>query len=105
MARRPKPGRPAAASGVTGEPAGPLAHIEALLDDGGQIMLGTVKPIVGAAVAHDGKHTLAMLKRIPGESVDQLLQRLDDAVRIATVTGVRVDEINKPKSDVRYKLK
>lgn len=90
--------------GVTREP-GALANIEALLDDGGQIMLGTVKPIVGAAVAHDGKQTLAMLRRRPGEAVEQLLQRLDRAVYTAIDTGLRVDEINQPKSDVRYELK
>lgn len=84
---------------------GALTNIEALLDDGGQIMLGTVKPIVGAAVAHDGKQTLAMLKRRSGETVEQLLQRLDRAVYTAIDTGTRVDEINQPKSDVRYTLK
>ena len=84
---------------------GALTHIEALLDDGGQIMLGTVKPIVGAAVAHDGKRTLAMLKRQPDETVEQLLQRLDRAVHTANDTGTRVDEINQPKSDVRYEIK
>jgi len=68
-------------------------------------MLGTVKPIVGAAVAHDGKQTLAMLKRRPGEPVEQLLRRLDRAVYTAIDTGTRVDEINQPKSDVRYTLK
>jgi hypothetical protein len=85
--------------------SGALAHIEALLDEGGQIMLGTVRPIVGAAVAHDGKQTLAMLKRRADEPVEQLLQRLDRAVYTAIVTGTRVDEINQPKSDVRYELK
>jgi hypothetical protein len=89
---------------VTSHP-GALTNIEALLDDGGQIMLGTVKPIVGAAVAHDGKQTLAMLKRRSGETVEQLLQRLDRAVYTAIDTGTRVDEINQPKSDVRYTLK
>lgn len=84
---------------------GALAHIEALLDHGGQVMLGTVKPIVGAAVAHDGKQTLAMLKRRPDETVEQLLQRLDHAVYTSIDTGTRVDEINLPKSDVRYELK
>ena len=84
---------------------GALACLEALLDDGGQIMLGTVKPIVGAAVAHDGKQTFAMLKRRPGETVEQLLQRLDRAVYTAIDTGLRVDEINQPTSDVRYTLK
>jgi hypothetical protein len=104
MARRAKSGNPPAARGVTSH-LGALAHLEALLDHGGQIMLGTVKPIVGAAVAHDGKQTLAMLKRRPGETVEQLLQRLDRAVYNATNTGARVDEINQPKSDVRYELK
>jgi hypothetical protein len=89
---------------VTNRP-GSLACLEALLDDGGQIMLGTVKPIVGAAVAHDGRQTLAMLKRRPDETVEQLLQRLDRAVYTAIDTGTRVDEINQPKSDVRYTLK
>jgi len=104
MARRVKSGSPPAARGVTSH-SGALACLEALLDDGGQIMLGTVKPIVGAAVAHDGKQTLAMLKRRSGETVEQLLQRLDRAVYTAIDTGLRIDEINQPKSDVRYVLK
>jgi len=41
----------------------PLKNVAALLDAGGQVMLGTVKPISDAAVAHDGKKTLAMLRR------------------------------------------
>jgi hypothetical protein len=82
-----------------------LAHIQALIEHGGQIMLGTARPIAGAAVAHDGKQTLAMLKRQPGESVELLLHRLDDAIGIATRTGVRIDEINKPKANVRYEYK
>ena len=85
--------------------AGALTHLEALLDHGGQIMLGTVRPIIGAAVAHDGKQTLAMLKRRPDESVPQLLQRLDQAVYTALDTGHRVDEINRPNADARYELK
>ena len=79
-----------------------LPQIEALIESGGQIMLGTAKPIVGAAVAHDGKKTLVMLKRQPGESVHLLLSRLDKAIETALNTGTRVDEINKPNSDVSY---
>ena len=82
-----------------------LEHIEALIDAGGQIMLGTVQPIVGAAVAHDGKKTLVMLKRQPEEPVSRLLERLDTAIQTARRTGKRVDEINKPNSDVRYRYK
>ncbi len=104
MARRGKSGNTPAARGVIDRP-GALRHIEALLDAGGQIMLGTVQPIVGAAVAHDGKRTVAMLKRQPGETVEQLLHRLDRAVHTTLDTGMRIDEINQPKSDVRYEIK
>ena len=79
-----------------------LPQIEALIESGGQIMLASAKPIVGAAVAHDGKKTLVMLKRQPGESIRLLLSRLDKAIETALNTGTRVDEINKPNSDVSY---
>lgn len=46
-----------------------------------------------------------MLKRRSGEAVEQLRQRLDRAVYTAIDTGLRIDEINQPKSDVRYVLK
>jgi len=82
-----------------------ISHIEALIDAGGQIMIGTAKPIIGAAVAHDGRKTLAMLKRQPGESLPVLLARLDNAIQSAHRTGTRVDEINKPDSDVCYSYK
>jgi hypothetical protein len=77
-------------------------RLTAVMDSGGQIMLGTVKPFAGAAVAHDGKKTLAMLRRPPAEAVADLLIRLDAAIARAQYTGSRVDEINKPSSDVRY---
>jgi len=86
-------------------PANPLPHIEALIDAGGQIMIGTVQPIVGSAVAHDGKKTLVMLKRRPQEPLELLLSRLDKAIHTAHETGKRVDEINKPDSEVRYSYK
>jgi hypothetical protein len=66
------------------------------MDSGGQIMLGTVKPLAGAAVAHDGKKTLAMLHRRAAEAVADLMIRLDAAIATAQYTGSRVDEINKP---------
>jgi hypothetical protein len=81
-----------------------LANISALVEAGGQIMLGTVKPITSAAVAHDGKKTLAMLRKRPAEAVEELLLRLDSAIATAQSTGKRVDEINKPNADVRYEL-
>lgn len=67
-------------------------------------MVGTVAPIKDAAVAHDGKKTLAMLRRRPREPLPDLLIRLDAAVATAQASGSRVDEINTPTSDTRYKL-
>ena len=81
-----------------------LAHIQAVIDAGGQIMVGTVAPIKGAAIAHDGKQTLAMLRRRPREAIPDLLARLDAAIATAQSSGSRVDEINTPTSDKRYEL-
>lgn len=67
-------------------------------------MVGTVAPINGAAIAHDGKQTLAMLRRRPREAIPDLLARLDAAIATAQSSGSRVDEINTPTSDKRYEL-
>ncbi len=81
-----------------------LAHIQADTDAGQQIMIGTLAPIKGAAVAHDGKQTLAMLRRRPREAIYELLTRLDAAIATAQASGYRVDEINTPSSDTRYEF-
>ena len=78
-------------------------NIEALVHAGGQIMIGTVKPIKHAAVAHDGKRTLAMLRCKAGESINSILDRLNAAIAGAKVTGECVDDLNRPDSDVSYK--
>ena len=80
------------------------AHIQALIDSGGQIMIGTIVPIHGAAIAHDGTKTLVMLKRRPGEAIHELLARLDVAIATAKATGSRVDEINVKSSDIKYEF-
>jgi hypothetical protein len=80
------------------------AHIQALIETGGQIMIGAIAPIRGAAVAHDGSKTLVMLKRRRGELIDELLARLDAAIGTAKSTGSRVDEINVKSSDTRYEI-
>jgi len=79
-------------------------HISALIDSGGQVMLGTVKPIANAAVAHDGQKTLAMLKKKPREGLQDLLGRLDAAIAESRASGRRVDEINKPGANNRYDM-
>lgn len=67
-------------------------------------MIGTIAPIKGAAVAHDGKKTLAMLRRRPHEAIADLLVRLDAAIATAHATGSRVDDINTASSDKRYEF-
>lgn len=83
-----------AAAGRLAPKRGSLPLIEALLEGGGQVLMGTVLPIKGAAIAHDGKRTLAMLRRRPGEIVPELLARLEQAIATAIATGQVIDEIN-----------
>ena len=97
----PTPKATAAAASST---SSALAHIQAVIDGGGQIMVGTVAPIKGAAVAHDGKKTVAMLRRRPQELIPDLLARLDAAIATAQATGARVDEINTASSSKRYEI-
>lgn len=87
---------------MTSSPA--LVNIDAVMVGGGQVMLGSMKPVNDVAVAHDGHSTLAMLRRRPGETVMQLLERLDAAIGIFQAGGARVDEINKASAKERYEL-
>ena len=113
MERRRKAARGGSSGGLASGASSPAQskadsagwlYIQALIDGGGQIMIGTVAPIRGAAVAHDGKQTLVMLRRRPGEAVPALLARLDAAIATAKSTGSRVDEINDTSSDRRYEI-
>ena len=71
-------------------------HIATLLARaGGQITLGRIAPIEGAAVAADERAVLATLVRRDGESVYELLQRLDEAIGAALRQGVVTNEINR----------
>lgn len=76
--------------------------IETPIRTNGQIMIGTVAPIRGAAVAHDGTKTLAMLYCQLDESRTDILLRLEAAIVQVKTSGERVGEINQPSSDVRY---
>ena len=95
---------PPAAGAAHDSSASRYPHIEAVIAGGGQIMIGTVQPIRDAAVAHDGKKTLAMLRKRPHEQLPDLLLRLDAAIASAKASGQRVDEINSPSSNTRYEL-
>ena len=60
----------------------------------GQITVGNVRPVGCVAVAHDGRQTVSMLLRREGESVTELLTRLDLAIAKALNEGIRTDEVN-----------
>jgi hypothetical protein len=72
-----------------------LPHIAELISDG-EITIGTLVPVGCVAIAVDGHNSLAMLKRREGETLAQLLARLDLAIGKAFTENVFTDEINTP---------
>ena len=78
-----------------------LPYIEETIAQG-EITIGIIPPIKECvAIAHEGKHTLAMLKRRQGESLAQLLNRLELAIALAHTTDIFTDEINRPATPER----
>jgi len=67
-----------------------------LIDSGGQITIGAIEPVECAAIANDEHDCLAMLRRKPGETLQELLARLDAAIELAWKTEQFTDEINTP---------
>jgi hypothetical protein len=85
-----------AATNVPTNSLGELPYIEETIENGG-ITIGIIPPLRECvAVAHEGRHTLAMLKRQKGESLAQLLSRLDLAIARAHTDDIFTDEINPP---------
>jgi hypothetical protein len=71
-----------------------LPYIDEIIEVGG-ITIGIVPPVTECvAVAHEGRNTLAMLVRRKGETLAQLLTRLDLAIARAQTEDVFTDEIN-----------
>ena len=73
-----------------------LPHIAEFIDYG-EITLGEMYPIGCVAVAADEHNSLAMLVRRKGETLAQLLTRLDQAIAKALEDDVFTDEINPPR--------
>jgi hypothetical protein len=71
----------------------PLPHIAEFIEDG-EITLGQMHPVGCVAIANDGHNTLAMLVRRDGETMAQLLTRLDQAIAKALDEDIYTDEIN-----------
>jgi hypothetical protein len=72
-----------------------LSHIAELIEDG-EITIGTLHPVGCVATACDGHSSLAMLVRRKGETLAQLLARLDLAIAKAYDEDIFTDEINTP---------
>jgi len=72
-----------------------LPNIAELIANG-EITIGMLSPVGCVAIATDGHNTLAMLKRRRGETLAQLLARLDQAIDKALTEEVYTDEINPP---------
>jgi hypothetical protein len=69
-------------------------HLDFLVNGEGDVTLGRVGPIRCVAAASDRHNALAMLVRRRGESLEELLTRLDEAVRLAVEEDVFSDEVN-----------
>ena len=70
-----------------------LSNIAELIEDG-EITIGMLRPVGCVATAADEDCTYAMLVRRRGESLFQLLARLDQAIDKALTVGIFTDEIN-----------
>jgi hypothetical protein len=70
-----------------------LPNIAELIKDG-EITIGVLRPVGCVATASDGHNSLAMLVRRKGETLAQLLTRLDLAIAKAYNEEVFTDEIN-----------
>jgi hypothetical protein len=75
-------------------------HIEALIEEGGEITLGALPPHECAATAADGSNCLAMLVRRDSESLNALLKRLDKAIGPARSRDMFIDEVSDGESDL-----
>ena len=105
MAPRPKPAIHKPTRGMSKKAAldaGLLPHLADLIDYG-EITIGTLEPVGGVATAVDGSNCLAMLVRRDGETLMQLLQRLDLAVALAFTEDIFTDEVNTPRASSRSK--
>ena len=80
-----KPGRVAAT---------PLANIEWLLGEHGSITISEISPVGIIAAAVDNDLCYAMLRRRRGETVLNLLHRLDQAIAKGAETRAPIDEDN-----------
>ena len=76
-----------------------LPNIEFLIDGNGEITIGRIGPIACAATAVDEDINYAQLVRRNGETLEQLLVRLERAIEVAEEKEIFIDEINNGADD------
>ena len=76
-----------------------LPNIETLIDGDGEITIGRAGPVPCAATASYEYDSLASLVRRDGETLEQLLMRLDMAIDKAVEEEIFIDEINNGPDD------
>ncbi len=71
-----------------------LGHVQSFLDNTrGQITIGEIPPIRCAALAAQGKKARVALVSKDGETIAQLLERLDAALGKAMAEDTVIDEV------------
>lgn len=88
--RRPDGPKPRSVAATT------LPNIEWLLAEHGAITLSDISPVGCVAAAADNNTCYAMLARRSGETVLELLHRLDKTIANAAETHITIDEVNPP---------
>lgn len=91
----PKPHRPAREKKAPTK-SGHFENIEWLIAEGGAIHVGCVASLDCIASAADEHMCYAMLARRDGETLLQLLVRLDRSIAHVAETSEPIDEINGP---------
>jgi hypothetical protein len=95
---RAKPTKRASAPDSLATAVNQLENIESLINGDGEITIGSIASVPCAATASDTHQCLAMLVRRRGESLLELLQRLDAAIASAYNQERFIDEINPPSA-------
>lgn len=93
---RAKPTKRASDPDLRATAVNQLENIESLINSDGEITIGSIASVPCAATASDPHQCLAMLVRRRGESLLELLQRLDAAIASAYSEERFIDEINPP---------
>lgn len=100
MARRRLSRQSPPTGGMSTQPAPhPWPNLQALIEDEGSFVVGRVPPIPCAAIASDEHNMLAALVGRRGESLPELLERLESAVAKAYGQEIYTDEINGQAAD------